>query len=609
MHRQVTKKINECFAEKAAITLLTEGESKRKYQRKRIAQSFCSPDNQPRRKKKKTHSPNFENVPWDSQQLKTTLRNWPTGNSINWSVVGREHGISGGNAGQIAKEFAEAQGIDISTATRKPAKRSSKRRLPGSEVSIPCNPPLSSIQAEISSKISSGRFVLGEECAPYTITKYKPVNGKLSPHDTTVHARKVPLKQIRERLLKKHLKYMRLTPSSTINAMTRPQLTEKLQSLTYVNCETMSWEELSQLLASCKRTRSLCVWHDHATMLKMGFIMITVHIMYDPMVFYTDTEYQEKHPGDNIHIQSEVEQPEIYFLSAGSSSIEDQAALIGDRTDCLKDLSIPITTDNGIEVIDRLRFFTGDHPAAQFEQGSKQGGTYKCGMCGCNEQIYGDQGHSQCYKWRSLELMQSIATADIYGKEAGSIKPFDQLKVDELKSELRARGKEIGTSMLKPDLRKTLHQTLRGVVRVPSLLLANPTQSLSSLNLDSYEIIASEPLHDIKGHIMNIITELPHILPPGDTAVKCTHLIDCCLSKEKKSGADLRRTAIQLYLLLKDLECSSKVVLLLQTIVKIDEISYSREHRRSPQGSCYSCTTHVGYTWSYAEIFSLHQKR
>ena len=53
MHRQVTKKINECFAEEAAITLLTEGESKQKYQRKRIAQSFCSPDNQPQRKKKK----------------------------------------------------------------------------------------------------------------------------------------------------------------------------------------------------------------------------------------------------------------------------------------------------------------------------------------------------------------------------------------------------------------------------------------------------------------------------------------------------------------------------------------------------------------------------
>ena len=61
------KKVNECFAEKAAITLLTEGESKRKYHRKRLAQSFCSPHEQPPAKKRKTHSPSFENVLWDRE--------------------------------------------------------------------------------------------------------------------------------------------------------------------------------------------------------------------------------------------------------------------------------------------------------------------------------------------------------------------------------------------------------------------------------------------------------------------------------------------------------------------------------------------------------------
>lgn len=60
-------------------------------------------------------------------------------------------------------------------------------------------------------------------------------------------------------------------------------------------------------------------------------------------------------------------------------------------------------------------------------------------------------------------------------------------------------------------------------------------------------------------------------------------LMDCCLAKEKKSGADLRRVIIQIYLLLKDLDCSSKVLLLLQTIIKIGEISYSLDDRRSPR--------------------------
>ncbi len=97
----------------------------------------------------------------------------------------------------------------------------------GLAISIPSNPPPRSIEAEIQEMISSGRFSLGEECAPYKITRYVYENGQLTPY-TFVQARKVPLKQIRERLLNKHLQYMRLTPST-------------------------------QQVSRC-----LCMWHDHA---------------------------------------------------------------------------------------------------------------------------------------------------------------------------------------------------------------------------------------------------------------------------------------------------------------------------------------------------------
>ena len=48
IQKEITDKVNAQFAQKAAITLLTEGESKRKYHRKRLAQSFCSPEDQPK---------------------------------------------------------------------------------------------------------------------------------------------------------------------------------------------------------------------------------------------------------------------------------------------------------------------------------------------------------------------------------------------------------------------------------------------------------------------------------------------------------------------------------------------------------------------------------
>ena len=546
IEKSITKQVNDFFAEKAAISMLVEGESKRKYHRKRLAQSFCSPgEEQPAQKRQKHHSPNFEHVSWDTARLESTLRNWPVGSNINWTAVARNHGIQGGNAGQVAKEFAEAHAITtMTTPTRKPTQRPCKKRLPGSFVSIPSNPPIGMVEAEIKTMLTSGRFTLGEECTPYKVTKYVPINGVLTPQDTLVHARKVPLRQLREKLLQNQEKYMRLTPTNT--------------------------------------SRSLCMWHDHATILKMGFVMVTVHVMYDSTVFYTDEEYSQLHPGANVSVQSEVEQPQIHILSAGSSTVEDQAAIVGDRLSCIADLQTPITASDGTEIKDTLRFFTGDHPATQFEQGTKQGGTYKCGVCGCKEFMFDDQAHSLSHGWRTPGDLQTIATAGTFGKQAGVLQPFD-LRVNQLKSELEARGIAFTKEMLRADLQDLLTEALRGVARVPALLITNPTQDLAAMNLEAYEIVASEPLHDIKGHIINVITELPPILPTGHTTSQCTHLISCALSKEKKSGADLRRTVIQIYLLLKDLECSSKVLLLLQTLIKIGEISYSMDEDRSPR--------------------------
>ena len=146
--------------------------------------------------------------------------------------------------------------------------------------------------------------------------------------------------------LQKHIKYMRLTPESTTLTMTREELQKRLD----LKDDNKSDEELRQLLIQSERSRCLCMWHDHATILKMGFIMITVHVIYDPVVFYTGKEYEELNPGATVNVQSQIEQLEIYILAAGSSSVEDQAALIGDRLKGLLDLSQAVKTDNGTEI-------------------------------------------------------------------------------------------------------------------------------------------------------------------------------------------------------------------------------------------------------------------
>ena len=84
----------------------------------------------------------------------------------------------------------------------------------------------------------------------------------------------------------------------------------------------------------------------------------------------------------NIDIQSEIKQPEVHMLALCSSSIKDHAALLPEQVACLHDLNTPIVASNGVEVTDRLHFFTGDKPAAQFERCTQIGGTYKCGGAG-----------------------------------------------------------------------------------------------------------------------------------------------------------------------------------------------------------------------------------
>lgn len=51
------------------------------------------------------------------------------------------------------------------------------------------------------------------------------------------------------------------------------------------------------------------------------------------------------------------------MIAPSSSSPSDQLSLIGDRLECLTDLSQTIMSGNGIAFRDDLRFFCGDKPA------------------------------------------------------------------------------------------------------------------------------------------------------------------------------------------------------------------------------------------------------
>ena len=82
----------------------------------------------------------------------------------------------------------------------------------------------------------------------------------------------------------------------------------------------LSHNEMLTIIANQQRQRSLVVWHDHATILNNGLIMITVHVVYDKAMFLTNEEYYNRTgitvssgTARNIHVSSRK------FISGGPS--------------------------------------------------------------------------------------------------------------------------------------------------------------------------------------------------------------------------------------------------------------------------------------------------
>ena len=92
-------------------------------------------------------------------------------------------------------------------------------------------------------------------------------------------------------------------------------------------------------------------------------------------------------------------------------------------------------------------------------------------MCGCQEHLFDDQAHTLQHKITAAN--HSLATSGKFGRQAGVLKPFD-LKAKKLQVELEARKIYVHKEMTRADLQKLLDQVLKGVLRVPVLLLEKP---------------------------------------------------------------------------------------------------------------------------------------
>lgn len=581
--RKVVTEVSDKMAERNTITLLAEADSLSSYSRKRLAMSFETPKQT--NKRQKTHSPSEVNQLWSRENAKQCLENFPTDRKINWTSLATELNIPGRNKGQVLKEFASKENFDIQRLEKKdspstPRIRRHKKKLTCQEISMPCLPTPKSVKQEKQALIDSGELTLGEPCTPHTITKcLVALDGEVKTIQINLVGRKIPITYLRKSLLLKYKKYMRLSTDAEIQQMTEEQILSLLSIANHQPPNVYSLGQLQSELATIQRTRNIAIWHDHSTILKNGYILFAIRIVYDAAVFLTESEYSSL---TLKNIQETVEQPVIYIISPSSSSPSDQIALIGDRVECLQEMAIPLKASNGVVVSDTMRFFCGDKPAQQFERGTQIGGTYKCGGCGCKDVNMQDLAYALRCSWRSLTDLQALVLQGKFGCASNTLKPLENLKAENLRQELETRGYDT-TRMLRPEMQQLLSSILKGAQRVPTLLTLNPKQSLSSLNLLKYEVMDCEPLHDFKGHASHLLTELTKLLS-GQLQKECRKIIETTAAKPA-SGTQLRLACIKVYLrLLKESsDIDSRLIDLMRTIVKISHILYQQDSERTPK--------------------------
>ena len=207
----------------------------------------------------------------------------------------------------------------------------------------------------------------------------------------------------------------------------------------------------------------------------------------------------------------------------------------------------------------------------------------------------------------SLADRQKVILSGYFGRTGrnGGIRPFDKLRVEELKKELRSRKVEpIGH---KKDLEAALKELLGGVQRVPALFVNRQKASPAEMNLAFYEVLPGESLPNIKGHIKNVLDQLKYHLEKDQRR----HYEDAYEAAIRVKDA-LRGSDLLLGLILMTVNLQGKipprVLELLQLLAEIKPALPSSENA-IPEDSASTIQHHVqafDHVLSYYQISKKH---
>ena len=121
--------------------------------------------------------------------------------------------------------------------------------------------------------------------------------------------------------------------------------------------------------------------------------------------------------------------------------------------------------------------------------------------------------------------------------------------------------------------------------------------------LDRYEVLPTEPLHDVKGHLSNIMEETLKAVT-GETLKRLKLVSSTVLGKETLRCSDYRKAVLLFYITLFETEPNSHYTTLFQTAAEICEHLYADDSKRMAQTVLRLHSIAYIHGRLYTELFS-----
>ena len=240
----------------------------------------------------------------------------------------------------------------------------------------------------------------------------------------------------------------------------------------------------------------------------------------------------------------------------------------------------------GIYIEDIIRVCKGGKPAAQLEIGCQKGGNYFCFNCKLNSLYFENIFHSfSLYHISIQDRLDKIfcSNSTVNRMKTRNTHYFTGLHKADIISELHQRSVKFSVNQDLPVLKELLACEVHGIQSVPALMFSYPNSTLEERNLQMYEALGTEPLHDISNHVKNLYEEIPFKFEK-ETKKSIVNIINVSFkNKQVRNSADHRESLLTVCKYLQENHPNHFVTVVIKTLAEMQEILYLQDSARSPQ--------------------------